>query len=55
MFYKFNSCPFDDKCYEGIFPMSLLGIASTLINLTMYTSIIYIVPEKHYGIAFGIL
>ena len=35
--------------------MTLIGIASTLINLTMYTSVIYIVPEKHYGLAFGIL
>jgi MFS family permease len=35
--------------------MSLVGISSTVISLTMYTSIIYLIPEKHYGVAYGIL
>mmetsp|Transcript_26619 Transcript_26619/g.25684 ORF Transcript_26619/g.25684 Transcript_26619/m.25684 type:complete len:99 (+) Transcript_26619:265-561(+) len=35
--------------------MSLIGMASTLIELTLYTSINYIISEKYYGTAYGIV
>jgi MFS family permease len=31
IFLNFEECPSNDKCYEGIFPMSLLGMAYTII------------------------
>eukprot|EP00347_Sterkiella_histriomuscorum_P010927 403374398 len=55
IFIKLPKCEDNDKCYEGIFPMSLIGMASTIISLTMYPSVNYIVKEKYFGTAFGIL
>lgn len=55
VFFKLDICPEFDKCYQGIFPMSLIGIASTIIQLTMYVCVNYIIKEKHYGTAYGIL
>ena len=55
IFLQFKSCPADDKCYEGIFPMTLIGMASTMINLTLYPSINYLIKEKYFGTAYGII
>lgn len=35
--------------------MSLLGMASTIISITMYVSVNYVIQEKLYGTAYGIL
>lgn len=35
--------------------MSLIGMSTTIISITMYVSVNYIVPEKFYGTAYGIL
>lgn len=35
--------------------MALIGLSSTLIQLSLYASVNYIVPEKHYGLAYGIM
>lgn len=55
IFMNLPECEKGDKCYEGIFPMTLIGMASTIINLTMYPSVNYIIKEKYFGTAFGIL
>lgn len=55
IFLNLGNCEPNDKCYEGIFPMSLIGMSSTIITLTMYPSVNYIVKEKYFGTAFGIL
>lgn len=55
IFMNLDECNINDKCYEGIFPMSLIGMGSTIISLTMYPSVNYIVKEKYFGTAFGIL
>jgi hypothetical protein len=34
---------------------SLVSISTILIALTMYTSVNYIVKEKYFGLAYGIL
>lgn len=31
VFLSYETCPSDDKCYEGIMPMALIGLASTMI------------------------
>jgi hypothetical protein len=34
IFYKYDACPdtpIKDKCYEGIFPMTLVGMSNTII------------------------
>jgi MFS family permease len=31
IFFNFKPCPPNDKCYEGIFPMTLIGMANTMI------------------------
>eukprot|EP00349_Pseudokeronopsis_sp_Brazil_P006119 CAMPEP_0202958664 /NCGR_PEP_ID=MMETSP1396-20130829/2944_1 /ASSEMBLY_ACC=CAM_ASM_000872 /TAXON_ID= /ORGANISM="Pseudokeronopsis sp., Strain Brazil" /LENGTH=196 /DNA_ID=CAMNT_0049676835 /DNA_START=1195 /DNA_END=1785 /DNA_ORIENTATION=- len=55
IFLRLPACPEYDKCYTGIFPMSLIGMATTIIQLTLYTSINYIVSETHFGTAYGII
>ena len=35
--------------------MSLIGVSTTIIQITMYVAVNYIVPEKLYGTAYGIL
>ena len=35
--------------------MSLLGMAYTMIQLTLYPAVNYIVKEKHFGTAYGII
>lgn len=55
MFYSFDSCSASDKCYQGIYPMSMMGLALTFIQLTLYVSINYIVSEKRLGTAYGII
>ena len=51
----YEECKATDKCYEGILPMGLIGMSTTIIQLTMYTSVNYIIPEKYFGTAYGIL
>jgi MFS family permease len=34
LFYRYDACPdtpIKDKCYEGIFPMTLIGMSNTII------------------------
>ena len=57
-FYGYKACPdtpVKDKCYEGIFPMTLVGMSNTIIQITLYPVINYIVKEKYFGTAYGIL
>jgi hypothetical protein len=35
--------------------MTLIGMASTMINLTLYPSINYLIKEKYFGTAYGII
>ena len=46
VFYIENPCtPDSSTCYQGILPMFLLGIANTIIQLTLYPVVNYIVWE----------
>jgi MFS family permease len=54
IFMGYDVCPANDKCYEGIAPMAITGLSSAVIQLTLFTSINYVVPEKFYGTAYGI-
>jgi MFS family permease len=55
IFLYFKRCPEDEKCYEGIFPMTLIGLANTMIQLTLYPQVNYLVREKYFGTAYGII
>ena len=55
IFYKTQYCRQGDKCYEGIFPMCLLGISYTIIQLTLYPLVNYLIKERHFGTAYGII
>ena len=58
IFYNLEACadtPEKDKCYEGIFPMTLIGMSNTIIQITLYPMINYIVKERYFGTAYGIL
>lgn len=35
--------------------MSLIGMAYTIISLTLYPSVNYIVKERYFGTAYGII
>jgi MFS family permease len=58
IFFNLNACEDTlekDKCYEGILPMSLVGLANMLIQITLYPAVNYIVKERYFGTAYGIL
>jgi MFS family permease len=58
IFYNLSACSDTiekDKCYEGIFPMTLVGMSTTIIQITLYPSVNYIVKERYFGTAYGIL
>lgn len=55
IFFSFDSCEDGDKSYAGILPMTLIGIANTLIQLTLYPSINYLVSEWNFGTAYGLI
>lgn len=55
VFVNFDDCDPNDKCYEGIFPMTLIGLSNTMIQLTLYPSVNYLVKERHFGTAYGII
>ena len=55
IFLSFDICPSEERCYEGIFPMILIGFANTMVQLTLYPSVNYLVKEKYFGTAYGII
>jgi len=55
IFFSFDTCDDGDKSYAGIFPMTLIGIANTLIQLTLYPNINYLVSESNFGTAYGLI
>jgi len=55
VFYSMQQCPVTEQCFTSAWPMVLLGVGGTIITLTLYTSFSYVVAEKYYGTAFGIL
>jgi MFS family permease len=50
-----GNCMLGTVCYAQIMPMVLLGVGDAIIQLALYTGFTYIVPEKYFGIAFGVL
>ncbi len=55
IFIRLETCNENEKCYEGIFPMALVGMSNTIIQLTLYSSVNFIIPEKHYGSGYGLM
>lgn len=55
IFFSFDTCEDGDKSYAGILPMTLIGIANTLIQLTLYPNINYLVSESYFGTAYGLI
>lgn len=55
MLYLEGSDPDLLEPYLGVIAVCLITAASIIIQLTMYTSINYIVKEKYFGLAYGIL
>jgi MFS family permease len=55
LFYRFPACDLGDRCYEGIFPMVFIGMANTMIHLSIYPTVNYIVHEKYFGTAYGFI
>jgi hypothetical protein len=35
--------------------MVLFGVGDAIIQLALYTGFSYVVPEKYFGVAFGVL
>jgi hypothetical protein len=54
-FIVLPNCQVGEKCFFSSVPMGLLGIGSTIVQLTLYTGFSYVVREKYFGVAFGVL
>lgn len=55
IFLQHDPCPEDQVCYEGVFPIVLMGITFAIVQLTIFTGIQYVVGEKHLGTAYGLI
>lgn len=55
LFLQTSACKDGQVCYEGIFPVILMGITFVIVQVTIYSGVQFIVPEKHLGTAYGLL
>ena len=55
LFIVLPNCQVGEKCFSSSIPMSMLGVGSTIVQLTLYTGFSYVVRENHFGVAFGVL
>ena len=53
-FLSLDECK-EGKCYGGITPIVLISLANTMIQLTLYPQVNYLVKEKYFGTAYGII
>ena len=55
IFSMLNACPPKEQCTTGMAPMIMVGFANTLIHLSLYPTVNYIVKEKYFGTAYGLV
>jgi MFS family permease len=55
LFLQTGACKDGQVCYEGVFPVILMGITFVIVQLSLYSGIQFIVPEKNWGTAYGLL
>jgi MFS family permease len=55
IFSFLKACPPKEQCTTGMLPMIMVGFANTLIHLSLYPTVNYIVKEKYFGTAYGLV
>ena len=53
--FMLGQCSPNSICYAQYMPMILLGVGDCVIQIALYTGFTYVVPEKSFNIAFGVL
>jgi len=55
LFYHIHEASAGEKCFESIVPMINLAIGEAFVLITAFASFPYVVPERYFTMAFGLL
>lgn len=55
IFVSLDECPVGETCKNVLIPIILISLSNMMIQLTLYPQVNYLVKEKYFGTAYGII